>query len=670
MTTAWKYKTGFLRFTGSSRFTRSFLFTGSFLFAGLLTICIFSPVLIFGQKVRVITNHVGYEYNGVKRAMLIADGPATPGDFQLIDDATGKVEFTGKPVYSGPVKKWKSWIFWTIDFSAFTGTGTYRIQLTQPATTAASSSTASGLSAMHPAAGHTAHTPQARTAQAPAATSYPFLIGKNILEQSTLSDLIYYFKGQRSSGLLDQADHHLHPSGKPGSPEVHDLHGGWYDATGDYGKHLSHLSFSSYFNPQQVSLTAWTLLKTYELLNKRQGTDFRQYKRRLLDEAMYGADYLTRCRAENGSFYRSVGAPGPGKLARDRVLQAETQSYRIKQSKDQSFTAADTGGNWRSYQASFRSGGGMAIAALAIAATYDTSGDYSNKDYLRAAEEAFVFLDKENALMTNDGKENIVDDYCALSAATELYKATHKAVYAQAAEKRAGLLLGRFAAWKKYKDYWRADDKDRPFFHPSDAGLPLVSLIYYYPYAAPATQQSIKEAVRRSFRYELSLTHEVNNPFGYSRQLVQDTSGHRHSAFFFPHGSEASPWWQGENARLGSMAAAARLAANLLNDDAPLRDSLRSFALDQLNWVLGLNPFDACMLQGTGHNNPAYGFFGTFEYTNAPGGIVNGITSGLEDEEGIDFNLSYAQTKKDYDWRWAEQWLPHAAWYLLAISVD
>ena len=94
-----------------------------------------------------------------------------------------------------------------------------------------------------------------------------------------------------------------------------------------------------------------------------------------------------------------------------------------------------------------------------------------------------------------------------------------------------------------------------------------------------------------------------------------------------------------------------------------------TFALDQLNWVLGCNPYDASMLQGTGRNNPAYSFFGTFEYTNAPGGIVNGITSGLDNENDIEFNLSYAKTGKDYDWRWAEQWLPHTAWYLLAVAV-
>jgi len=310
----------------------------------------------------------------------------------------------------------------------------------------------------------------------------------------------------------------------------------------------------------------------------------------------------------------------------------------------------------------------MAIAALAMASMTDVPGDFSNARYLQAAEDAFAFLDKNNAAMTNDGKENIVDDYCALTAATELYKATRNDIYRTAAEARAQKLINRLTSLGNETDYWRADDADRPFFHPSDAGLPLVSLLYYCPYATTATQSAIKSAALRSLRHELAITHEVNNPFGYSRQLVQDTLAHRRTAFFFPHGSEASPWWQGEDARLASMATAARLAIPLFAGSR-FTDSLETFALDQLNWILGLNPYDASMLQGTGHNNPAYGFFGTFEYTNAPGGIVNGITSGLEDESDIDFNLSYATTKKDYDWRWAEQWLPHDAWYLLAVAA-
>ena len=635
------------------------------------------PAALKAQSLRVLTNQVGYESDKPKRAVVVATRHLPLAFFELIDDSTGKPVYRGKIAYSGPVDKWKDWQFWTIDFTPCTAAGSYRLRAFGP--------------------GHTA-------------TSWPFIIGANVLEKATLSDIVYYFKGQRCAGLLDQADRHLPlpasarnpnygefaPSNSAApNPDTHappaattpptagndtlDLHGGWYDATGDYGKHLSHLSFSSYFNPQQIPFVVYSLLKTNELLAHRPGTDYRQFIRRILDEGIYGADYLVRVQAKGGSFYRSISAQGPGKLAKDRAISPEQQSYRIKQTKDQGFGGDRIVNDWRSYQSSFRSGGGMAIAALAMASMTGIPGDYSNARYRQAAEDAFAFLEKNNAAMTNDGKPNIVDDYCALTAATELYKATRNDSYRAAAETYARQLLSRLSSWKNYSGYWRADNADRPFFHPSDAGLPLVSLLYYCPYATAATRAAIKTAVRRSLEHELAITHEVNNPFGYSRQLVQDTLGNRQSSFFFPHGSEASPWWQGEDARLSSMAAAARLAIPLFTADPPpagatsaatlFTDSLETFALDQLNWVLGLNPYDASMLQGAGHNNPAYGFFGTFEYTNAPGGIVNGITSGLDDESDIDFNLSYAQIKKDYDWRWAEQWLPHDAWYLLAIAA-
>src|SRR6476659_10724811 len=102
--------------------------------------------------------------------------------------------------------------------------------------------------------------------------------------------------------------------------------------------------------------------------------------------------------------------------------------------------------------------------------------------------------------MTNDGKDNIVDDYCALAAATELYRATKKEEYKTAADRRAHSLIGRLVSSGDFHDYWRADDKDRPFFHASDAGLPLVSLLEYYPVANSDVQQHIREVVRRSLK--------------------------------------------------------------------------------------------------------------------------------------------------------------------------
>jgi len=94
--------------------------------------------------------------------------------------------------------------------------------------------------------------------------SFPFHVQDLILERNTLSGVTYYFKDERSSGRLDQADRHLRFDGR--KQGTLDAHGGWWDATGDYGKHLSHLSFSTYFNPQQIPLVVYSLMKSYEQL--------------------------------------------------------------------------------------------------------------------------------------------------------------------------------------------------------------------------------------------------------------------------------------------------------------------------------------------------------------------------------------------------------------------
>jgi len=127
------------------------------------------------------------------------------------------------------------------------------------------------------------------------------------------------------------------------------------------------------------------------------------------------------------------------------------------------------------------------------------------------------------------------------------------------------------------------------------------------------------------------------------------------------------------DARLASLAAAARLAAPLFGDEAKFQAELENYAWNQLHWILGRNPFDASLLMGSGHGNAPYMFFESYKYTSAPGGIVNGITAAIDkengDEDGIAWNQGYAATGADDDWRWTEEWLPHAAWYLYAVSL-
>ncbi|PXV53252.1 beta-glucosidase family 9 [Dyella jiangningensis] len=583
---------------------------------------------------KVLVDQVGYDTGAIKQAIVMGATGAAPQAFRVVNADTGNVVLQGTTTATAPVARWNG-SYAVADFSSVRTPGHYYVEL--------------------PMGGHDVR-------------SWTFDVQDNVLERHTLSNVVYYFKGQRSSGLIDKADTHLaHPDGSPGTL---DIHGGWYDATGDYGIHLSHQNLTSYFNPQQVPLAAWSLLRTWQQLEARKDKNFREYNRRLLDEGLFGADFLVRDKRPDGSFYQSIDGPGPGKLPQDRLIGDPNWRTQIKlKPGDHTENIEQPAHGPHAYEASFRGGGGMAIAALALAAGTGVDGDFGRQDYLKAAEDAYRFLDAHNRELINDGKENIVDDYCALLAAVELYRATHDEAWRKAADGRADRLMARLITHDGHRDYWRADDGTRPFFHPADAGLPVVALVEYAAITDAERQAKVRDTVKRSLQAELAVTADTNNPFGYARQLVRYGDGRVRTAFFFPHDTEAAPWWQGENARLASLAAAARLAAPLYAGDDAFRRQLQAYAWNQLHWILGRNPYDSSMLMGSGHNNAPYMFFDSYAYTNAPGAIINGITSGLTDDDGIAFDLGYAQTGKDDDWRWTEQWLPHDAWYLFAISL-
>lgn len=586
---------------------------------------------------RFLINHLGYEPEAPKFAVLQAEpseirGDNHPGPVRVVDTETGELLAIPIPEYVGPVPGWGDAHYWVLDFSAVTATATCRLECEQPG--------------------------------ACPVRSEPFVLRRGILSLGPLSDVCFYFKAQRVSGADEIADSRLPFAGK--RPGRVDLRGGWYDATGDYGVHLSHLSYSIYFNPQQVPLTVWSILRVWEQLEGSSSPEFTQLKKRLLEEGLYGADFLVRMRAPGGSFYRSKTAPGPEKRPEDRQIGLEGGVFLIKEVGDKRGNAdevLETDIPPERYETGFRMGAGLAIAALALAARSGVDGGFPRAEYRKAAESAFLHLREENERYLRDGKENILDTYCALLAAVELTRLNTE--YQGVADQYALNLLGRLSP----AGYWVADGGDRPFFHASDAGLPALSLALYLGTEPPQKlREKVLEALERSFSYELGITAEGSNPFSYARQYVQSVDGRRRRSFFMPHDCETSPWWQGENARICSLAAAARAVAALPGLDSGLKARLTIYATRQLDWVLGLNPFDACMLHGSGRNNPPYTFFGSRQYLNCPGGIVNGITSGIDDEEGIALNPQWIDGKMDNSWRWGEQWLPHASWFLYATA--
>lgn len=156
-------------------------------------------------QMRVLVNQVGYEAQESKQAVISSSLHDRPENFVLVDSNAGKIVLKGSLQSLGPVNVWGETVFWIADFSSWKTPGMYTLRVSS-------------------SGGDT--------------SSCQFAIEDNVLEHNTLSNVVFYFKGQRASGLFDKADRHLAVPGSPGA--FVDVHGGWYDATGDYGIHLSH----------------------------------------------------------------------------------------------------------------------------------------------------------------------------------------------------------------------------------------------------------------------------------------------------------------------------------------------------------------------------------------------------------------------------------------------
>jgi len=96
---------------------------------------------------------------------------------------------------------------------------------------------------------------------------------------------------------------------------------------------------------------------------------------------------------------------------------------------------------------------------------------------------------------------------------------------------------------------------------------------------------------------------------------------------------------------------------------------------DQLNWIVGVNPFNVSMMDGVGREAPMYLEYpdtpptGSWRWLRSAGGMVNGITGMADDGSGLQWDPGAALTGPNTDWRWLEQWLPHATWFLYAASI-
>ncbi|MBK8802700.1 MAG: glycoside hydrolase family 9 protein [Fibrobacteres bacterium] len=403
-------------------------------------------------------NHLGYDATGPKTAVVLANAATAGETFQVVD-GDGTVAYTGALSAAQSVAGWKNGPWRVADFSALTSSGIYRLQLIP-----------SGLE------------------------SNPFGIDSGRLLAIAGPAMVGFFNGMRNT---DAGDRKMGYQGETARGE-RDVYGGWWDATGDAGKYLSHLSYANFMNPQQIPMVVWALLRT-QLLAPKATAGFRKLA---LDEAAWGADYLLRVQDSAGYFYINVfdrwGAD-------PRKICAWTGN------------ATGQGTMTSDYQAAWREGGGMSIAALALASRTGIQGDSTAAQYLAGAIRGWEHLSAKRGRYADDGRENLIDHYCALLAAIELHLATGEPGYLEAAAARADSIVAR-----QTPEGWMVSDAGaRPFFHGVDEGLPMVALWAYLNMDGGSPRADrVRQCLAKSVTWYHNLTRATANPFLYPRMYA------------------------------------------------------------------------------------------------------------------------------------------------------
>lgn len=188
-------------------------------------------------------------------------------------------------------------------------------------------------------------------------------------------------------------------------------------------------------------------------------------------------------------------------------------------------------------------------------------------------------------------------------------------------------------------------------------GMPPASLaLYAKAHPNDSTQVEIRSALKRWLDRSLEL---ADNPF----QITPWTKG-----VFFNPGKDMG----GQNSQYLSQAWALLLVGDLLGDPRAA-----AMAGRQIDWVLGANPYDVCLMEGQGSfNYPHY----HHAYTGSPergmpgipgqerGALPGAIANGLCRPQP-DLDKPWADFIGN-DFRSTEPWLPHNAFYILASSRD
>jgi len=572
---------------------------------------------IKGQKISrdlnmdLLINHVGYVPSAGKN--LVAQGKIN-GKFEIVDLETSMVVFTG---FLHP-EHGDFGDFSVGDFSELKRTGHYYIKYDT-------------------------------------LRSWPFAISTSIYKPAM--DLIAgYFSKQRcgssSTGYLSPC--HLDDGVRMDNGKHQDVTGGWHDAS-DVRKWVDATIYG------MVGLS-----KTYELQDQPDNN-----REKILEELMWGNQYFLKMQEPQGYVMNYVGGDVQKHSDSNRwtnnVIEKEGGELRLVKptagtsTSDMLIFGTQDDRVIRTDAVSM-TGQYNFITSEAIMARITKTGnpDYSQKCLL-AAKRCFDWC------AGNSKDENTGIIGASIQAALEMYKTTKQDIYRNFATDQAAKL-------KKLQINTRDGDMSG-FFQTSasDTGpykniwqgclefISLCDLAEAFPQHKDFS--AWREMIASYANNYLSFFSQRNSfgivPFGlYSGK---DPGGNRKAGnYWYRYFMQPDPeWWVGINSNLASAGVGLVKASDILKDK-----KLKAIAQRQLDWIIGVNPFNSSTIEMVGHNQPKHFPGSTFlpDVPVLPGAVLNGLGGDISDKP---------QTG-DGDWQISEYWTPMVAytlWLMAEISV-
>jgi hypothetical protein len=486
--------------------------------------------------------------------------------------------------------------------------------------------------------------------------SYPFAISKAVY-QSPMNLIVGYFSLQRcgasTTGYLSPC--HLDDGIRMDNGKHQDVTGGWHDAS-DLRK--------------WVSATIYGMIglgKTYDLKGEKN-----KDREAILDELKWGNLYFLKMQEPQGYVMNFIG----GGLKENADNNRWTDSEIGSEGGVLGFIKANAGTtSARLYIFGLNDDRviqtnpvGMVgqynfITSEAIMARITKAKDpgYSLK-CLQAAIKCFDWCTKSTIVPTAGTIG------ASIQASIEMYKTTSQGIYKNFAVEQASELkklqavnqddsIGGF--------FFTSSSNQEPFKQISDGCLEFISicdLIKEFPTHKDVS--SWKEMITNYANQYLSFMSQKNSfgivPYGlFSRQ---DTIGNRKIGkywyrYFMDPGLS---WWVGINANLASAGVGLIKAASILNDP-----KLKALAQKQLDWIIGVNPFNSSTIVSVGYNQPIRMINGS-EFRPAtpeiPGAVMNGLGGNKADQPNLIVRNNYNQS---------EYWTPMVAytlWLMAEIS--